>query len=537
MYVPLTPPVVVHSGAAPGFVWQDLDLSSVIGERNVLVYIGVYSGTTTMAMRQKGETYEVYAEQYAGTIQGMSKRYFNATQTLGFLVKTNSDGVIQWKSQAPNFCKVVVYGYLEISDVDIHLGTFVKDTNYNEIDLSSIIGGAKPAYVYLRIRGDDVNYYNDYVAARYKGGSPIYPGQTGVSNCTFTSRPGWAAATRNVNYIATVTDENGIIEVRCQQFSGPGGDYNVDLIGYADHDGEGGSALVYSGNSPQGSVLTLDLSSHIGEVTALVDLLLYPTQINGVSIIAWPYGDSEPWASGAALQAPSVNAGISSGWGGTGYNSCQIQVPTNSEGKIQWTAYEHWSYTRNIYLVGYTLASIFEIESIEPSYLGLRVNFSKGCKNDVELNNIENYQIIVSEPESAFDFGIVDVIPEPDVTYPTYVDLVTTDCTHGEDYEVVITPDKITSFEDDLLSDGNNAKEFVGVSEMPEVLAVISLSLTQVKVVFSKYMTQRAELYAASSYIWTGGIRTLKVEPDTNSSVILTTTEMVKSQIYDLTVG
>lgn len=179
----------------------------------------------------------------------------------------------------------------------------------------------------------------------------------------------------------------------------------------------------------------------------------------------------------------------------------------------------------------------FFIDTVVPTYLSMRVTFSKGCKNDAELNDPENYQMTVSTPGSAFDFGVLDVSPEPEVLYPTYVDLDVTDCTHGEDYTLVITPDKITAFDDELLTTGSNTKAFVGVSEMPEVLAVISLSLTQVKVVFTKEMEQSDRLYNPSNYMWTGGIRTLKVEPDTNSSVILTVTEMTASQLYDLTVG
>lgn len=179
----------------------------------------------------------------------------------------------------------------------------------------------------------------------------------------------------------------------------------------------------------------------------------------------------------------------------------------------------------------------FAVISADPSYLGLRVTFSKGCKNDSELNNPDNYQILVSSPYTTFDFGAISVTPEPDVIYPTYVDLEMTDCTHNATYELVVTPDKITSFEDDILSAGGNTAEFNSVSEMPEVLTVISLSLTQVKVIFTKYMEQTSELYDPTNYIWTGGVRTLKVERDTNSSVILTVTTMVGAQIYDLTVG
>ncbi len=50
-------------------------------------------------------------------------------------------------------------------------------------------------------------------------------------------------------------------------------------------------------------------------------------------------------------------------------------------------------------------------------------------------------------------------------------------------------------------------------------------------------MVQSSDLTRVARYVWTGGIRTLKVEADTNSSVILTVTPMEASVVYELTVG
>jgi len=183
----------------------------------------------------------------------------------------------------------------------------------------------------------------------------------------------------------------------------------------------------------------------------------------------------------------------------------------------------------------------FVILRVEHTYLNLRVFFTKGCKVNAALLDPNNYQINVEFPTQAFDFGALLVTPEPGVTYPTYVDLTVTDCTGGMNYELEITQGVIESEEstqqDPEFLIGGNKAEFVGVTEDPVVLAVIPLSLSQVKVVFSKYMAQLEPLFIPANYVWTGNVRTLKVEKDTNSSVVLTVTKMVASQIYDLTVG
>ena len=185
----------------------------------------------------------------------------------------------------------------------------------------------------------------------------------------------------------------------------------------------------------------------------------------------------------------------------------------------------------------------FTVESITPSYLGLRVVFTKGAVRNDALTDPATYQITVNNPLASFDVSVLSVTTEPDVSYPTYVDLVLTDCTHGGDYTFQISANDLLESEDSTPSEPEfmialtTVIEYLGVSELPVVLSVIPLSLTSVRVVFSKYMMQNSDLYLAASYVWTGGVLTLKVDEDTNSSVVLTTTEMVASQIYDLTVG
>jgi hypothetical protein len=181
--------------------------------------------------------------------------------------------------------------------------------------------------------------------------------------------------------------------------------------------------------------------------------------------------------------------------------------------------------------------SFFGILSVTPSYLQLRITFTKGCKDDVELNNFLNYSISSIIPDESIDIRVLAVTPEPDVTYPTYVDLTVTDCTNGKGYELVITPSKIQSKDSEYLVAGVNEKEYLGVSELPIVLSAEPLSLTSIRVTFSKVMTINSDLLNASKYVFTGGLKTLSVTKESVSTVILTTSQQTAAQSYDLTIG
>ena len=186
----------------------------------------------------------------------------------------------------------------------------------------------------------------------------------------------------------------------------------------------------------------------------------------------------------------------------------------------------------------YGMDGAFAVISAVPTYLSIRVSFTYGCEDNDELRNPDNYQIVVDSPSIAYDFGVVSVIPE-DTEYPTYVDLEVTDCTGDEDYTLVITPDVIQNQYGTYLESGSNTAAFTGDTENPTILHAIALSLTTVRVVFSKYMVQNSDLYTPSNYQWSGGnaLTTLRVERETNSSVILTTATQTVGTLYELTVG
>lgn len=185
----------------------------------------------------------------------------------------------------------------------------------------------------------------------------------------------------------------------------------------------------------------------------------------------------------------------------------------------------------------YGIPTISElISSIIPSYLSLKVIFTKPMTNDSELINPENYYITVSDPTTAFDFEIISVTPES-VANPNYIILETTDCTHDKEYTFVIVPDKIKTSTEEYITAGLNTIAFNGVSELPNILSVIPITSSSVRITFSKKMAKNSSLLDNSSYAFTGGLKVLSVEQENPYSVLLTTSVQTSGEIYNLTVG
>jgi hypothetical protein len=177
-----------------------------------------------------------------------------------------------------------------------------------------------------------------------------------------------------------------------------------------------------------------------------------------------------------------------------------------------------------------------EVVNAVSSYLRLRVYFSKGMVNNSELRNPENYAIRAIDSSTSFGFGCISVTPRVDIDFPDYVDLEVTDCTHGKQYRLTVTQNVLQSFDGFYLVGGNTC-EFSGVSEMPYVVAALPITKSTIRVLFSKVMSPISDLCDPARYVWTSGLRTIKVEPESNSTVILTTTEQKPAEIYELTVG
>lgn len=173
------------------------------------------------------------------------------------------------------------------------------------------------------------------------------------------------------------------------------------------------------------------------------------------------------------------------------------------------------------------------IASVVPSYLGLRVNFNTAMTNDAALSNPRNYTITVQTPSSS-SCGVISVTPEA-VANPTYVDLDTSDVTHGSEYILTITPDQLTDTGGDYLGGGNTVT-YSGVSLMPEISSVTTLSNALIEVQFNKAMSL-SDISDVNTYSFDKGLGIISVTVISASVVRLKTTSQTPSELYTLTVN
>lgn len=175
------------------------------------------------------------------------------------------------------------------------------------------------------------------------------------------------------------------------------------------------------------------------------------------------------------------------------------------------------------------------IDALIPFYLGIRVLFTDAMWNDTALIDIDNYSIIALQ-EDIVAIDIIDAEVEPDVVCPTYINLILSDSTNNGLYQMDIVPNVIqTCLYEPIIA--NVTAEFLGVTNIPEVLSVIATSRTTMRVVFTKVMALNEDLKNKLNYLFTDNLKVLKVEVDSMSSVILTTTPQIPAHIYELTVG
>jgi hypothetical protein len=524
----LASPVKIFDGVLDTS-YADIDVSSIVGNRRTVLYCS-YDHAGFVYCRPKDESYSTDFYYIYNGPHGVQS-FFTLPGYIGVgLVVTDENGVFQAKvGWGTTASEIWLDGYFYPSEGPgmIDSGLVMSTGSYHDVDVSSLLGTNEALVIERLRRTTGAGHYS--IASRPKGESRNFHGSYGAS---IGGQHGLSAQDTIVECILALTNSNGIHEL------GSDDNNTIEIYAYAAEidKWQPRNQVVYDAATYRNVWFDVDT----GEGRAGLALFKIEKETAGAGtgyrfVVGRKKGDTRNYLNTSVSYYNSLNRYAVADTSKAGI----IAVPMDDNGIVQfqprsqYVPNDAWKIT----YLGFITALKFEISSVVSSYLGLRVNFSSGCKNDEELNNPENYQIIVDDPENAFDFGIISVTPEPNVTYPTYVDLEVTDCTHNSNYELVITPNKITSMDDELLLADDNTKTFVGVSEMPEVLATISLSLTRVKVIFTKEMEQTDRLYNPSNYIWTGGIRTLKVEQDTNSSVILTVTEMITSQLYDLTVG
>lgn len=172
------------------------------------------------------------------------------------------------------------------------------------------------------------------------------------------------------------------------------------------------------------------------------------------------------------------------------------------------------------------------VQSIVPSYLGLRVNFSGEMENNDALINPFNY-LITKQEFNSVTCSVVDVTPEG-VTYPTYVDLNVSDLTNGKQYLFSVVPNTIQDRYGSYIVSGSNIL-YDGISDSPIIQNVTSLSSTFMEVTFSKSMNLD-DISDVNNYSFDKGLSIISVTVISSSVVRLLTTTQTPSELYTLTV-
>ena len=236
--------------------------------------------------------------------------------------------------------------------------------------------------------------------------------------------------------------------------------------------------------------------------------------------------------SGGAFQ-PGYNGTISAN--GRGYDIVITTHPNLAVGL--WTvAVEAYSIAGGFLSDGWVFTVSPGIFSVVPSYLGLRVIFDEPMNNNADLRNPDNYTIDVVSLSGAIDSAsVISVTPEA-VTNPMYVDLECTDLTHGKDYKVII-PSGVLITAMAVPVAGICDVTYTGISELPRVQSVKSISETEMEVIFTKEVSPVSDVVVPSRYSFNKGLVVRIVTVVAPGTIKLTTTKQTPSELYTLTIS
>jgi hypothetical protein len=515
-------------------IWTDLDISSIVGSNCCFVHIGVKvrdsSGGARFKMRGKGQT----SQDFPGdsSHHGINYHFASLYEWTTLTAVTNDSGVLQMVSGSSNrYFTIRLFGYCILErpgDVRIETDLDLDGNGWLSKDISSEMGSL-PGIAFL-----------SYKSTSFGGGVPqsvraksdsydwLNAGAQGTNDNTATPYTG-------NQFAVQIEESDGIYRHAMSASSSPliqawfDGGINTPDVTIVNQEID--DDFLLSSNDWK----DLDLSAYVSG-RALVRLRVE----HGLT------GTSNPDVSLRRKgETRNLKRAANSKSVGTHELSYGPAIPgimhgeTNEDGIIEvWSSTLTSAQSMKVELVDFIQENPKpEIDSVVHTYLNLRVNFNIPMIDDTELRDPSNYNITVTDPTTAYDFEALLVTPESGVTNPTYVDLTMTDCTGGKEYTLVITPDKLQSESLLLLEAGKNTAVFTGVTEDPDVLTAESISLTQIRVTFSKTMAVNEEFKNPSNYSLTGGLQVRAVDVESESTVLLTTTEQTPGQLYDITVS
>jgi len=182
------------------------------------------------------------------------------------------------------------------------------------------------------------------------------------------------------------------------------------------------------------------------------------------------------------------------------------------------------------------LVKLVKVESVETiSAYRLRVHFDRAMNKNNALVNTAYYTITPTSPG-----GVTPYISEvllPDVVYPTYVDLITSEMTGGLNYEVEVSPSGPTDTNNLRVDEYYNVKTFVSIAINPTIKHVEVISDTRIDVVFTENMKYNNSIIDKERYSIDNGLNILSVLEMDVDRVKLVTTQQIPGVLYTLTIA
>lgn len=162
----------------------------------------------------------------------------------------------------------------------------------------------------------------------------------------------------------------------------------------------------------------------------------------------------------------------------------------------------------------------------------VRVTFDRGMLNNTALKNVGNYSISPQTPGAA-NLYLSSVEPE-NKTYPTFVDIITSEMTDGAMYQGMVSSYGPIDPEGVPVDANNNTYSYVGSGDLPTISQVIAISKNRVDVVFTENMKDNPDIRNPENYEFDNGLITLEVLDMEADTVKLVTTDQTPGVLYTL---
>lgn len=182
------------------------------------------------------------------------------------------------------------------------------------------------------------------------------------------------------------------------------------------------------------------------------------------------------------------------------------------------------------------IATLVKISSAEMLvYNKLRVHFDREMKKNNNLTD-RLYYTVIPVTAGATSCYIIKV-EAPFVSYPEYVDVITSEMTNGSSYKVYVDSDGPVDIEDTPVDPNNNEQEFIAIGAIPTVDKIIAISENRVDIVFTENMRINKAIKNPTKYSFDKGLVVTDVVSVEGDTVRLATSDQTPGEEYTLTIN